>query len=685
MNNFGATFFFNRLVMLISTSLKAQMQKIKFCTFSWLLFALLSFNIFAQSSSMPTDRDRLKIEKIADIRGGDSLHVVRTDAGTPLRGGSPWIEKKQTQLSSIREDFIKDQSDAGMNSIRLIWFEAWQQAAGYDAYTNFNNPEEVAHCLAMIESYVNLCSKYGMYCIINFHSKFGSEYDIAYSKQMWTAVAAHFKDRTHVAYETANEPSNDFNVWMGDAEIGKHVDIYNLVKELAPNTMQFVLTPNRLPDSYPTAVDLADRLSDMTSIDWSNTVVGYHLYAGSLNGIRTLHKKYPAFPTENNFPLNSGANKDPWPGVSLDGDWYTSQTCEKFGLGWFQWAISKDCDCYEGWYANWPLMLSDALTKGWYWGKEGLVDEIAPSAPTTLSISYITSNRIGISWRASEDNNLVIGYEVFLNGKSIGSTAFTSMEMDKLEADSMYEIVVKARDVAGNHSESSSALNAKTKINIALNKPSFTSSNSSASFSGNKAVDGKTNTQWRSSNSDTNPLITIDLGAVYTLNNVTLNWSSNFAKSYTILVSDDSITFKTVKSFTNQNGGFDDNANLNVTGRHIQIYVTSRSSTSAGVYLNELEINGDLLWPVSITTKKSGELMVFPNPFTDILYFKNGNQNAQIRVINVNGEVIFFGPVREGFLLTNDLKCGLYFIQEIGDNSVTTVKVIKHSKILPKK
>lgn len=77
-------------------------------------------NILAQSASLPTDRGRLKIVKIADIRGGDSLLVVRTDAGTPLRGASPSIEKKQVQLSSIREGFIRDQSNAGMNAIRLI-------------------------------------------------------------------------------------------------------------------------------------------------------------------------------------------------------------------------------------------------------------------------------------------------------------------------------------------------------------------------------------------------------------------------------------------------------------------------------------------------------------------------------------------------------------------------------------
>ncbi len=319
------------------------------------------------SKSLPTDRARLKIVEIPDVMGGAPLKVVRSDANTPLRGASPWLLNKQEQLSDISEDFLRDQRDAGLNSIRLVFFEAWFEANNQlDSCTNFQKPEEVKHLLDKIEKYVNICSKLDMYCVINFHSSFGKEFDEQYATEFWTNVASMFRNRTHVAFETANEPCDDYNLWLTEKEMIKHVNLYRLMKKLAPKTMQFVLTANRLNDS-PSVEQLADKFSQLTKVDWTNTAVGYHLYAGNSTLMRNLHKKYPAFPTENNFPENSGAKKDPWGGISMDGEYYSSQTCEKLGVGWWHWAITHNREGYESWYSNWPLLYKDAVEKGWYW------------------------------------------------------------------------------------------------------------------------------------------------------------------------------------------------------------------------------------------------------------------------------------------------------------------------------
>jgi len=784
---------------------------------------ILSLNSFAQSVPMPTDRGRLKIEKIADIRGGDSLYVIRTDAGTPLRGASPWIEKKQVQLSSIRESFIKDQSMAGMNTIRLIWFEAWQQAAGYDAYTNFNDSAEVAHCLEMIEKYVNLCSKYGMYCIINFHSKFGSEYDLLYATQMWTTVAAYFKDRTHVAFETANEPCNDFNGWMSDAEMQKYADIYKLVKKLAPNTMQIVLTPNRLPDSYPTAVDLANKLTAMASIDWSNAVVGYHLYAGNLASIRNLHKKYPALPTENNFPANSGANKDAWGGVSLDGDYYSSQTCEKFGLGWLHWAISNDCNCYEGWYANWPIMLTDALSRGWYWKKDiysaiseaeanyavvnsssseliavsnvggstcsnghylsipvagdkvqisinvpvagnygvlvrvrsgndtnstfylennayeisinsnptlpmfvsesistnidvdswyatlrctpvflaagnntvtiealfhgqkidyvqaiALADELAPSAPTQLRTQLITANRIGLTWNAATDD--AIGYQVFVNGEAKGITTNNSITVSGLQQNTRYTFTVKTCDANRNCSEHSQAVEVITLLNIALKKLVSTTSRSAGQYTGSKAVDGNKSTFWQSLASDANPSITIDLGTVYSIKGISLFWATHYAKNYIFKVSVDSITFKTVKSFANQDGGFDDHTNLNFTARYLLIEAKLLSTAGQGILLSEMEIYGDsLTTAIKRTIIANDKILVYPNPASNQIVLENLPISSETSLFTIDGKMVyrFVNPNSSSHKIdVTKFEHGVYLLRNKFKSQIETRKIV---------
>lgn len=598
-------------------------------------------NLFAQSVSLPTDRGRLKIVKIADIRGGDSLLVVRTDAGTPIRGASPWIEKKQVQLSSIREGFIKDQSNAGMNAIRLIWFEAWQKGAGYASFTDFNNPTEVAHCIEMLEKYVNLCSKYGMYCIINFHSGFGFVYDEAYATQMWKLVAAHFKDRTHVAFEIANEPCNDFNAWMGNAEMQKYANVYHVVKSAAPNSMQIVLTPNRLPDSYPTAVDLAKKFESMTTIDWSNTVVGYHLYAGTLNSIRNLHKKYPALPTENNFPANSGASKDSWGGVSLDGDYYTSQTCEKFGLGWLHWAMSNDNSGYESWYGNWPFFLKDALVKGWYWSKDqlGNQDSTPPTTPTGEKVSNITGNGCKLTWDASTDDNDVSFYGIFSGTKYLGVALTNSCTLSGLTPDTSYPITIKARDAAGNWSNASSEITFKTLENIALNKKAEASSVSTANYSALKAVDGNPSTQWRSAATDVNPWISIDLGDFYTLNNLKLTWSTAYATSYLIETSSDGKTYKTLKTLSAQNGAEDEVTGLSTTTRFVRFSVKTLSATT-GVSLISFEIFGSFAYATSVSTLQFKGFDIFPNPASNSVTLNNLPENAQVSILSVDGRLV---------------------------------------------
>ena len=652
----------------------------KLISFTFIFF-LLSGSAIAQSVSLPTDRGRLKIIKINDIKGGDSLYVVRTDANTPLRGASPNIEKKQVQLSAIRENFIKDQHDAGMNSIRLIWFEAWQKAAGYDAFTDFSNPAEVEHCLAMLETYVNLCSKYEMYCIINFHSAFDKVYDETYATQMWTIVAAYFKNRTHVAFETANEPSNNFNTWIGNTEMQKYANIYNLVKSVAPNSMQFVLTPNRLPDSYPTAIDLAAKLSTLASIDWTNTVVAYHLYGGSLISIRNLHKKYPALPSENNFPANSGANKDPWGGVSLDGDYYTSQTCEKLGIGWFHWAITNDCNCYEGWYANWPLMLSDALNRGWYWESDNLgeKDIISPNAPSELKLNSINATRANISWKIPTDNKGVLGYEIFIDGKSLGKTAFNTYTLSGLLTETSYLVTLKARDLAGNWSKESEILDIKTQQNIALNKTVTTSSVSSTTYQGNKAVDGNTSTQWRSSNDDAKPTITIDLGGRYTVTNLFLDWGTNFGKNYQVQVSDDGLTFLVAKSLSNQNGAYDEISGLAVAGRYLRIMVTSRSVANAGVFLKELEIYGNALSTSTGFQQMEDEFLLYPNPAVNQVAIANILSNSAISIYSIAGERVFHQEIIASNNLVidiNNLKNGLYLIENRAGSYSISKKII---------
>ncbi len=89
-------------------------------------------------------------------------------------------------------------------------------------------------------------------------------------------------------------------------------------------------------------------------------------------------------------------------------------------------------------------------------------DSQAPSVPTNLAASSITSSGFTLSWNASTDNVGVTGYEVFRNGASIGTTASTSLAVTGLAASTAYSMSVRARDAAGNNSATSTALSVTT-------------------------------------------------------------------------------------------------------------------------------------------------------------------------------------------------------------------------------
>ncbi len=80
------------------------------------------------------------------------------------------------------------------------------------------------------------------------------------------------------------------------------------------------------------------------------------------------------------------------------------------------------------------------------------VDNEAPSVPTNLSVSNITATTADLSWNASTDNVGVTGYNVYVDGSMVGSTASTSYGLSGLSPNTNYNVAVSAFDAAGNES-----------------------------------------------------------------------------------------------------------------------------------------------------------------------------------------------------------------------------------------
>ncbi|MBN1410421.1 MAG: discoidin domain-containing protein [Spirochaetales bacterium] len=125
--------------------------------------------------------------------------------------------------------------------------------------------------------------------------------------------------------------------------------------------------------------------------------------------------------------------------------------------------------------------------------------------------------------------------------------------------------------------------------NLALNKPSLSSSNESTGLAANYAFDGNTGTRWASAFSDPQ-WIQVDLGAVYGISRVVLRWETAYASAFQVQVSGNGSSWTTVSLIANNAGGIND-LPVSGSGRYVRMYGTVRA-TAWGYSLWEFEVYG---------------------------------------------------------------------------------------------
>ncbi|NHM31380.1 glycosyl hydrolase family 28 protein [Neobacillus terrae] len=99
------------------------------------------------------------------------------------------------------------------------------------------------------------------------------------------------------------------------------------------------------------------------------------------------------------------------------------------------------------------------------------VDKKAPTAPIHLNAYATTYKSISLIWDKSADNTGVAAYDIFADGKLVGSStpneygvAMTNFTVNDLKPNRMYSFKVVARDAAGNHSNESAHVNVRTDV-----------------------------------------------------------------------------------------------------------------------------------------------------------------------------------------------------------------------------
>src|SRR5213078_1315138 len=90
------------------------------------------------------------------------------------------------------------------------------------------------------------------------------------------------------------------------------------------------------------------------------------------------------------------------------------------------------------------------------------LDTTAPSTPTELLASAVSSSQINLSWAASTDNVRVTRYIVRRDGVKVATPISTSYANTGLSPATTYSYTVAARDAAGNISPDSISVSVTT-------------------------------------------------------------------------------------------------------------------------------------------------------------------------------------------------------------------------------
>ena len=98
---------------------------------------------------------------------------------------------------------------------------------------------------------------------------------------------------------------------------------------------------------------------------------------------------------------------------------------------------------------------------------------LPPAAPLNLRIDDVTTNSVSLSWEAAIDDVGVTGYHVYRDDQliqTLSGTELSYIDTGLMEA-TTYTYKIRAVDQAGNLSEASSAVKARTKMTIEVRRP----------------------------------------------------------------------------------------------------------------------------------------------------------------------------------------------------------------------
>ncbi len=325
----------------------------------------------------------------------------------------------------------------------------------------------------------------------------------------------------------------------------------------------------------------------------------------------------------------------------------------------------------------------------------GVVDTQAPTAPTNLASSSITSSSCSLSWTASTDNVGVTGYDIYKNGVLLTTVTGTTYAVTGLTASTTYSFYVKAKDAAGNVSAASSTINVTTSASI-ITYCASKGTSVADEWIGKVVCGTISNTTGANAGyADFTALSTnMTKGSTYTIT-VTPAWSGTvYKEGYAIwidynkdgdfldageLVGSVAATSTTPvsKTFTVPTTAITGTTRMRVSMKYNAI-PTSCETFSYGE-VEDYTVN--LVVVAGAENMNLTSLFIYPNPARDEIKINlQGVENMNtVYIYSITGSLVKEAKVSEyeNTINVSDLPAGIYNIRMIEQNNVITGKFIK--------
>jgi hypothetical protein len=616
--------------------------------------------LFVQMQAFAGDRGR---PHISNTEFG--FNRLLTDMNTSLRGVSlSWDGGDNADQSTPVNMPTQAQLDAFSKTYGLNCIHVYLEMDG-PIGPGGTERQVVGHNATLCDSLVNMASRANLYVIITIgcgnHN--GMIYDLDWSLEFWNFYAPRYANRTHVIYESHNEPGPYNPAAWSTSDWNNQVTLYDTIRALAPNT--HILTCSFM--SFNTGTAALNGISYMQShgVDFSNASVAFH-------GYETM-ASVEACITQ--FQTASGGTTPALLCTEFDPQTTNSgfnNMIESHHIGWVEFIFLQANDADMSGFFK-PAMDNNYVIWAPDYGKWPNPNLIVK--PNTFNVSFsggikTSSLTAKEGWTAvanqpwlsitpaSGDTNAILSITIQPNTGTVARSGTITITGN----DTTYKTITVSQ--------------AFEDGNLAFGKPVTVSSSESSAYIAGNAVDGNLTTRWASTFSDPQ-WIKIDLQATYTINKVVLKWEAAAGKSYQIQVSTDNTNWTNIYSTTTGAGG-SETLNITGTGRYIRMYGTARKTTY-GYSLFEFQVFGIA---TEIRETKSSKFEVYPVPFTDIVTLKfNNNTYNTVTIINLSGETVLKQSIEtyatEMNLNVSLLRKGAYFLALEGTGVRMSKLVIK--------